>query len=168
MGNHQTQHIAILACLQTGSPTILISDPGLGKTRYINSIADAAGRFMTLVIGSQCDQTDFGGIPYVDKDGKMRRSIPWFIQDILDQDRPAVILYDEVSNTPRSVAGSMLNGIQTGRFGAGQVPEGTWQPMAMNPVDTATDGTPLTPAFSNRAYHFKTCATFSLQSFQQQ
>lgn len=154
MGNHQTQHIAILACLQTGNPTILKSDPGLGKTRYINSISEAAGRYMTVVIGSHCDQTDFGGIPYVDKDGKMRRSIPWFVQDILDQNLPATILYDEVSNTPRNVLGGMLNGIQTGRFGAGQVPEGSWQPMCMNPTETAADGTPLPPPFANRAYHF--------------
>ncbi|MCI0616088.1 hypothetical protein L0244_24145 [bacterium] len=153
-GNFQTKHIAIQACLQTGNATILKSDPGLGKSRYIYSLADAADRFIGApVIGSRCDQTDFGGIPYNDN-GKMRLSTPWFVQEVCDQDRPAVVFYDEVSNTPRNVLGSMLDGIQTGRWGAGRLPRFTWQPMAMNPTETAADGTELPAPFSNRAFHF--------------
>jgi hypothetical protein len=95
--------------MRAGQIPYLIGGPGLGKSAIARLIADATGRDLVIVIGSNLDPTDVGGMPIVtivDGERVLERVPMTAIRECL---RPNMILFlDELTGVPLSVRQPML------------------------------------------------------------
>jgi len=55
--------LAAAICAQVHVPVLLWGDPGVGKTSWIQALAEALGWPLETVIASIREPSDFGGLP---------------------------------------------------------------------------------------------------------
>lgn len=161
----KTEQEAIALAVQANIAPVLLGPPGVGKSRTIDLIADILGSHCgqcdtsaELVIASIRDQTDFSGMPML-VDGEFRLAgMPWtkhvrMMADGVDGKpgcKYAIVFLDELSNTPVSLHGPLMQVVLDKRCGDEILPKSTRFVLAMNPPEQAAGGWNISPPLANR------------------
>ena len=153
----------------TGTPVVLISQPGQGKTAVVYALAAERGYDVITIVGSQKDRTDITGMPTlvdftvtrpdgtVDTVRQVEYAVEKWQRTVMEHKRVVVFL-DELNTAPPDVVSSLLTILADRRFPNGEVmPEETVILGAMNDRDTGSEYHDMSPALANRlclaAYH---------------
>lgn len=161
---------ALLAYMSARVPVMLVSDPGMGKTATIRSLAKEIGYDLETLIASRMDAQDVSGFPtkgevpardnngniIVDENNEIIFSpvtefAPQMWQKNIIEKKRVILFFDEFSNAHPSVRASLLSLFQDRQFPNGEYfPDETIIVGAMNPTDSAADGYDLDEATTNR------------------
>lgn len=134
----------------TGIPTLLWGRPGVGKSSFIEGLADDDLKVLTI-IASIHDPTDFSGLP-IHENGAVRYAAPAWISDF--DDKPEGILFlDELSTCPPAVQAALLRVVFERRVGFVPLPDNVRIVAAANPPDLMVGGWELSPPMRNRFVH---------------
>ena len=133
----------------TGIPVLLWGRPGVGKSSFIEGLADDKLRVTTL-IASIHDPTDFSGLPVLEN-GSVRYAAPRWVQDFGETD--GILFLDELSTAPPSVQAALLRVVFERRVGFTPLPDGVRIVAAANPPDLMVGGWELSPPLRNRFVH---------------
>ena len=153
----------------TGTPVVLVSQPGQGKTAVVYALAAERGYDVITIVGSQKDRTDITGMPTlvdftvtrpdgtVDTVRQVEYAVEKWQRTVMENKRVVVFL-DELNTAPPDVVSSLLTILADRRFPNGEVmPEETVILGAMNDRDTGSEYHDMSPALANRlclaAYH---------------
>lgn len=155
-GSHDA-HNAMIAGMKARIPVMLVGAPGTSKTATVRSLADQLGYDLITIVPSRMDPQDISGFPTKGQytyDDVMHPVTEYAAQkwqmEILEK-KTVILFLDEFSNANPSVRASLLSFIQDRQFPNGQYfPEETVLVAAMNPTDSAADGSDLDPATTNR------------------
>lgn len=153
----------------TGTPVVLVSQPGQGKTAVVYALAAERDYDVITIVGSQKDRTDITGMPtLVDftvtrPDGSVEtvRQVEYAVEEwqrTVMENKRVVVFLDELNTAPPDVVSSLLTILADRRFPNGEVmPEETVILGAMNDRDTGSEYHDMSPALVNRlclaAYH---------------
>lgn len=155
----QLQMKMIMAFISAGVPIGFVSNPGLGKTATIQSIADTMGRELINLSLSTLPSEDVAGIPSVvrqkvgEDDTEVARTeyaMPGWQLRILKNPN-SILFLDEMSTALPSTQHAFLQIIQDRRFPGSPVPfsKKVGIIVAMNPAGQA-GGSALDPPIANR------------------
>lgn len=153
----------------TGTPVVLVSQPGQGKTAVVYALAAERGYDVITIVGSQKDRTDITGMPTlvdftvtrpdgtVDTVRQVEYAVEKWQRTVMESKRVVVFL-DELNTAPPDVVSSLLTILADRRFPNGEtMPEETVILGAMNDRDTGSEYHDMSPALANRlclaAYH---------------
>lgn len=153
----------------TGTPVVLVSQPGQGKTAVVYALAAERGYDVITIVGSQKDRTDITGMPTlvdfsvtrpdgtVDEVRQVEYAVEKWQRTVMENKRVVVFL-DELNTAPPDVVSSLLTILADRRFPNGEtMPEETVILGAMNDRDTGSEYHDMSPALANRlclaAYH---------------
>lgn len=153
----------------TGTPVVLVSQPGQGKTAVVYALAAERGYDVITIVGSQKDRTDITGMPTlvdftvtrpdgtVDTVRQVEYAVEKWQRTVMEHKRVVVFL-DELNTAPPDVVSSLLTILADRRFPNGEtMPEETVILGAMNDRDTGSEYHDMSPALANRlclaAYH---------------
>lgn len=153
----------------TGTPVVLVSQPGQGKTAVVYALAAERGYDVITIVGSQKDRTDITGMPTlvdftvtrpdgtVDTVRQVEYAVEKWQRTVMENKRVVVFL-DELNTAPPDVVSSLLTILADRRFPNGEtMPEETVILGAMNDRDTGSEYHDMSPALANRlclaAYH---------------
>jgi hypothetical protein len=150
---------AVSLAIQADVPPLLVGAPGTGKSRSLDMIAAALGSHCEdcgtsaeLVIASIRDQTDFSGMPVV-IDGQLNLApMPWVkhVIKMCQTCQYAIVFLDELSNTPVSLHGPLMQVVLDKRSGDTILPKNVRFVLAMNPPDQAAGGWHISAPLANR------------------
>lgn len=152
-----------------GTPLVLVSQPGQGKTAVVYALAAERGYDVITIVGSQKDRTDITGMPTLVSftvtrpDGTVDtvRQVEYAVekwQRVVMERKRVVVFLDELNTAPPDVVSSLLTILADRRFPNGEVmPEETLIMGAMNDRDTGSEYHEMSDALANRlclmAYH---------------
>jgi MoxR-like ATPase len=140
---------AIMAGLEANIGTMLIGDPGVGKSALMSMIAKQLDTQLATIIGSTMDPTDLGGLPVIRVDGKGIDRIPLeLIQNLCE--RPGLLFLDEIACAPPAVQAAMLRGILERVFGDRRLHPETRVVGATNPPEQSPGGSELSAPLMGR------------------
>ena len=134
----------------TGIPVLLWGRPGVGKSSFIEGLANGQLPVTTL-IASIHDPTDFSGLPVLE-DGRVRYAVPRWVDDFTD-DGDGILFLDELSTAPPSVQSALLRVVFERKVGFHPLPSGVRIVAAANPPDLMVGGWELSPPLRNRFVH---------------
>lgn len=156
MSNNLSE-IALEVAVEARMPVMLVGAPGTSKTAMVNALAEKMGYTVISIILSRMAETDVTGFPTKgehDENGvrtPMTEYAPQYWQVEALTKKKVFLFFDEYSNAQPDVRASALTIIQDRVFPNGDIfPDETVVIGAMNPTDTAADGSDLDPATSNR------------------
>lgn len=145
---------AIREHLSIGQPVLVWGDPGVGKTRWIQSLAQEMGMHIETVIGSVREPTDFLGLPYIDEESRaVRFHPPVWVKRIVEKGG-GIVFFDELTTCSPSVQHAMLRIILEGEIGEIKFPPDTLFIAAANPPQQI-GGYDISLPLSNRFAHVK-------------
>jgi MoxR-like ATPase len=117
-----------------GIPTMVFSEPGMGKTASIRHLAKTLNKKMKKMASSLITDVEVMGLPFTEeKNGKkeVSFSVPEYIQDL--NDNPGSILFfDEITTAPVSIQKMLLTLIQDCELNTFTIPESTFRVAAGN------------------------------------
>ena len=135
-----------------GIPVLLWGRPGVGKSSFIEGLADDDITVTTL-IASIHDPTDFSGLPFLEG-GRVRYAVPEWVT-ALEATPDSILFLDELSTAPPSVQAALLRVVFERRVGFRPLPAGTRIVAAANPPDLMVGGWELSPPLRNRFVHLQ-------------
>jgi len=137
--------------LQSGIPTILWGDPGVGKTAITMQMAETAGLPIEVVIASIREPSDFGGLPII-VDGGVKLSPPGWALRLADG---GILFIDELTTAAPAVQAACLRVIHDRVVGDIVLPDNVMIAAAANPPGIAAGGWELSAPLSNRMLHLE-------------
>lgn len=150
---------ALLIAMQTpspkgtmGIPVLLWGKPGVGKSSFLEGLADEKFPVITL-IASIHDPTDFSGLP-IQHEGKVRYAIPEWVENFGD-DGNGLLFLDELTTAPPAVQAALLRVVLERKVGFHELPKNVRIVAAANPPDLMSGGWELTPPLRNRFVHLQ-------------
>lgn len=146
--------IALQICLQTRTPVFLWGEPGIGKTKTAEALADAMAERLWTVILSIREPSDQGGLPVVRTDGSVYMAPPHWAKELVKTGH-GNIFFDEMNVAPPTVQNSALRVVNEGYAGDEKLPADTSFCSAGNPPETNPGVYDLTPAMANRHVHLR-------------
>lgn len=146
----------IESCVAANAPALVWGPPGVGKTASIVAAGKRAAATVEVLIGSQLDPVDVGGILVPDVRRGRAQVLPpaWALRlrEAIDDGRPAWLVLDELTCAPRSVQAALLRVVQERQVAGVDLRE-VRMLAAANPADLAADGVDLSAATANRWIH---------------
>ena len=136
----------------TGIPVLLWGKPGVGKSSFIEGLADEHLRVTTL-IASIHDPTDFSGLPFLEA-GKVRYAVPEWVE-AFTEGQDGILFLDELSTAPPSVQAALLRVVFERKVGFHPLPASVRIVAAANPPDLMVGGWELSPPLRNRFVHLQ-------------
>lgn len=147
---HPMAHLFIAQ--QARVPTLVIGDPGDGKTAIHRALCKAMARRFVLLLGSQCSPEDVAGLPVPDHVKLLCRMMPmWWVEALLTPG--GMLCLDEFMSVPPSVQAALLTVIQDKLVGEVYLDVDTIICAMANPVEMTPNGTPLSLPTLNRFFH---------------
>lgn len=150
---------ALLIAIQTpapkgymGIPVLVWGKPGVGKSSFLEGMADDNFSVLTL-IASIHDPTDFSGLP-IHHEGKVRFAIPEWV-DQFGEEKDGLLFLDELTTAPPAVQAALLRVVLERKVGFHPLPKTVRIVAAANPPDMMTGGWELTPPLRNRFVHIQ-------------
>ena len=145
MADMNTTVTVIDACGMAKVPALLLSRPGKGKSSLIRGLAAAQTIPCEVVLGSQYEPAEIGGLPYLDPNGSgVQREAPAWAKRLVEAGAGIVFL-DELTTVPESVQGPMLTVVLDRVVGDLQLPDAVRVVAGANPPDQAAGGYDLAP-----------------------
>ena len=147
---------ATLVALQTGDPVHIYGGPGIGKTSFMQAVADAVKRWLETYIASTHEPSDIIGLPVVQDDGTVRFAEGDWVRRIIEADKRgegSILFMDEISTAPPAVQAACLRVVNEKIVGEVALPPSLWIALASNPVDTSAGTWLLSAAMANRMIH---------------
>jgi len=135
---------------QMGIPVLLWGRPGVGKSSFIEDLANEDWKVLTI-IASIHDPTDFSGLPIYEQ-GAVQYAAPAWI-DSFTEYAQGILFLDELSTCPPSVQAALLRVIFERRVGFKSLPNQVRIVAAANPPDLMVGGWELSPPMRNRFVH---------------
>jgi hypothetical protein len=149
---HPMAHLFIAQ--QARIPTLVIGDPGDGKTALHRALCRAMNRRFILLLGSQCSPEDVAGLPVPDHVKFLCRMMPmWWVEAMLTPG--GTLCLDEFMSVPPSVQAALLTVIQDKLVGEVYLDTDTIICAMANPLEQTPNGTPLSLPTLNRFFHAK-------------
>lgn len=136
----------------TGIPVLLWGRPGVGKSSFIEGLANDDITVTTL-IASIHDPTDFSGLPVL-QEGKVHYAVPRWVENF-ERTPTGVLFLDELSTAPPSVQSALLRVVFERKVGFHALPAGVRIVAAANPPDLMVGGWELSPPLRNRFVHLQ-------------
>lgn len=153
MADMNTTVTVIDACGMAKVPALLLSRPGKGKSSLIRGLAAAQTIPCEVVLGSQYEPAEIGGLPYLDPNGSgVQREAPAWAKRLVETGAGIVFL-DELTTVPESVQGPMLTVVLDRVVGDLKLPDDVRVVAGANPPDVAAGGYDLAPPMANRFCH---------------
>lgn len=155
------KHTSALAInIQAGNPTVILGEPGIGKTSIINAICRTIARHRgkpfpcITMIAAIHEPQDIGGYGVPTKDDKGRdviRLLPVLggITELLDAGA-GVLNMDEITCVPAMMQAACLRVFGERVIGEIKLPDGVVPIAAANPVEQAAGGQLIAPPLANR------------------
>lgn len=147
---------ALLAVIKAAGdgqvPVLLWGEPGVGKSALVGSLARHRGCGFEVVIGSQCDPTDFGGLPVITSAGVDLEAPAW-AKRLAASENGGIAFLDELTTAVPATQGAMLRVVNDKVVGNVILGEGVQIVAAANPPEHAADGWDLTAPMANRFLH---------------
>jgi hypothetical protein len=134
----------------TGIPVLLWGRPGVGKSSFIEGLAND-NLAVTTLIASIHDPTDFSGLPVLEE-GKVNYAVPRWVDDFKDSET-GILFLDELSTAPPSVQSALLRVVFERKVGFHPLPSSVRIVAAANPPDLMVGGWELSPPLRNRFVH---------------
>ncbi|WP_181454291.1 AAA family ATPase [Halomonas sp. SL1] len=138
-------------CPQLIAPLMLWGSPGIGKSRVVREVCEAAGIGFVDVRLSQMEPVDLRGIPVPDGD-----SVKWLVASHWPRDPESrgILLLDELSAADRSMQVAAYELLLDRRLGdLYQLPDGWLAVAAGNGVEDHAVSAPMSSALANRLLH---------------
>jgi len=149
-----TSFNTFMISLQSGIPTLLIGEPGTGKTAQIEAAHRTLKRFIEVLPVSTMDPTDVG-MPWPvgnkDKDKELIRIPPDWARHMATNS--GTLFLDEFSTAPPSVQAALLRVVRNKKVHSLALHEDTWMAAATNPVECSVGGYEFDPPTANRWVH---------------
>lgn len=118
--------------IRAGVPLHLVGPPGIGKTAAVEAVAKAMGLHLEVLIASNRDRTDFGGIPVPNGDGVRLAHLPW-VERLVE--RGGILFLDELGSAPADVRPALLRVINERVVGDTRLPARVAVLAASNPSE---------------------------------
>jgi MoxR-like ATPase len=144
---------AACACVRASKVPMILGAPGVGKTSIVPTIAKAVGLDYEVMILSNYEAVDIGGLPVPDN-GKVKRHL--FGPLLRACEEPILLALDEFTTTPASVQGPALRLVLERVAGDRKLHPGTRIIALANPPEYAPGGVELTAAMINRVVYLST------------
>ena len=142
---------ALAIAVQTGVPTLLIGDPGVGKTSFVNQLGMALNKKVVTVIASIREPSDFAGLPVVRESGVVFEPPAW-ARELGDN---GILFLDELTTASPSVQKALLRVVLERVVGDLTLSPNVWIIAAANPPSSAAGGWDLAAPLANRFCHLK-------------
>lgn len=147
---------ALLAVIKAAGdgqvPVLMWGEPGVGKSALIGSLAQHRECAFEVVIGSQSDPTDFGGLPVVTPGGVDLEAPAW-AKRLAGSENGGIAFLDELTTAVPATQGAMLRVVNDKVVGNVRLGAEVQIVAAANPPEHAADGWDLTAPMSNRFCH---------------
>ena len=139
---------AIAVGIQAQQPTLLVGEPGCGKTESVYSIGRSLGRHVRVILAHIYSQEDIGGFPAPDFDRGFVRMLPneALFAGLKDLD---IIFWDETNQPDEHKQGALMRVVHENRAGVHVLPKVS-HIGAMNPPEKSAGGSEIAPPFANR------------------
>ena len=141
----------LVAAIRARIAVLLVGSPGIGKTALVRHVARVVGLPPHELIGSTCDPTDVGGIPWVrhgDKGATLERAPIARIQACADA--AGLLFLDELSCAPPTVQAALLRLVLDYAAGDVALHPDSRIVAACNPVEQAPGGFELSSPLVGR------------------
>ena len=148
----------IFISIQSGVPTLLWGEPGIGKTAKIKQFAESLDLHLEVVIASIREPSDFGGLPIIDN-GSVKLAPPQWAKNLVEAGG-GILFLDEISTAPPAVQAALLCVVLDKKVGDLQLPENTLIVAAANPPECSSGGWDLSAPLANRFTHFHLMENF--------
>lgn len=151
---------AIQVAIQANVPILIWGPPGMGKTSYIQQLADEYDAHLETVIASLRDPTDFGGLPIKDESKRSGVSLAppaWAIRaaEAFEAGEDSWVFLDEITTAAPASQSALLRVIHERVVGDLPLPFGVRMVAAANPPEQAAGGWDLAPPVANRFCHYQ-------------
>ena len=124
-----------------GSPLLLVSDPGIGKTALIRAFCHSIKNHCEVIIMGRIPSVDVGGIFVPDlKKGELKHLITKRLLGQIDAangSKGICILFDEIGNTTEEQQTAVQSLIEDRCLEGHKVPDNVWFAFATNPTDSS-------------------------------
>jgi len=148
--SHPMAHLYVAQ--QARVPTLVIGDPGDGKTACQRALAKAMNRRFALLLGSQCAPEDVAGLPIADHVKFLCRMMPmWWTEKLLTPG--GMLCLDEFMACSPGVQSSLLTVVQDKLIGEVYFDVDTIICAMANPLEMTPNGSPLYLPTLNRFFH---------------
>lgn len=141
-------------------PTDFWGPPGIGKTSLVEKRAEDMGKKTTVLIGSQIEPSDIGGMPLVkEHDGSLATAVTdyalplWFIE-LCEDPNPSILFLDEINACSPNVQVAMLRLVQSRAIHGVKLPDRVSIVLAGNDPEHMELAQPLPSAMCSRVAHF--------------
>lgn len=117
----------------TEIPVMVFSDPGMGKSSIMRSLANIKGVNLYMKSANKLTDVEVMGIPYTQDTAtgkELRYSTPEYIKE-LNSDN-GILFFDELTTAPTSIQKMLLTIIQDCEFNEFKIPKSTFRVAAGN------------------------------------
>lgn len=156
----------LIAMMQIDQPTIMLGQPGVGKSDIGKQVAarhlgtDTAnlktrgkGRNFIDFRATLVDSVELHGLPVIDKEAMVARWVPMGLLPTADDADEGVIFFDELTNADKAVQGALYSLILDRYVGEYDLPKG-WRILAAgNRVEDGAAAQRMGSALANRFNH---------------
>jgi hypothetical protein len=141
---------AVVACAAaSNTPVYILGAPGVGKTSIVTEELERCGLPVRVLIASQCDPTDLGGLPALDRERERVVRYPLGVVREACEGRVGLFL-DEISLAPPAVQAALMRGVLEGIWGDARVHPESRVILAGNPPHQALGASELSLPLINR------------------
>lgn len=146
---------ALNIAAQTRLPTLIWGLPGIGKSRYIESLGRSLDWHTEIVLASIRDPSDFGGLPILADDAESNgvKLAPPAWAKRLAANGSGLLFIDEISTAAPAVQAALLRVVLDRVVGELELPATVSVVAAANPPEHAAGGWELSPPLANRFIH---------------
>jgi hypothetical protein len=150
---HEARLIAFAVAFEANIPIIIWGPPGEGKTKGLNAFAEQRKITHKVVVISQHDPSDLGGIPRERGEGYTRIPPSWVLTTNADDN--SLLVFDELNTAQPAQRTPILAVIQERVCGDTPLNPTTRIVAICNPPEMAEDGWELGAPLSNRFLHLQ-------------
>ena len=144
----------IYAGILSGTNTLIIGDPGEGKTAKMEATTTKWGYYTDTIVVSNREPQDFIGYPSPNEDDQVMEYLPLRWANRLNDHPKSLAIFDEFSLGSACFAATMQFFAER-RIGDIQLHGGVSAVAIMNPVEVSVNGSELPAPMSNRFVHVK-------------
>lgn len=147
-----TLNTSLQLAMSANIPVLAWGMPGVGKTSYMNALAESLNVPIEVVITSIREPSDFGGLPIVTSNDSVFMAPPSWAKRLKEAGK-GILFLDELSTAPPAVQAACLRVVYDRYVGDLKLPDEVIIVSAANPPEIAAGGWDLSSPLANRFCH---------------